>query len=64
MPEYLLTITTRAAEKPIVTERIVRAKNEAAAVKHVVTDTIAVDRPSGDDYMRLAKLGVEIENAA
>lgn len=66
MPDYVIKITAKAPAadaKPTVTERLVRAKNEAAAVKQVVADTISVERATGDDYMRLAKLGIEIENA-
>lgn len=63
-PEYLITITTRAADKPTTTERLVRAKNEARAIAHVINDTVAVDRASTDDVVRLTKAGVEIENAA
>lgn len=64
MPDYVITITTRAADKPTVTERLVRAKNEARAISHIVTDTVAVDRASTDDVVRLTKAGVEIEVAA
>lgn len=64
MPDYLITTTIKRADKPETIERLVRAKNEASALKHVITDTVSVDKATGDDYMRLAKLGIEIENAA
>lgn len=64
MPDYVISVTTNRSTEPQTIERLVRAKNEAAAVKHVVKDTVQVDRASGDDYMRLAKLGIEIETAA
>lgn len=64
MPDYVITITTRAADNPAITERLVRAKNEARALSHVVSDTVGVDRASTDDIVRLTKAGVEIETAA
>jgi len=67
MPDYLIRTTVPAADatKPAVQrERIVRAKNEAAAIKHVVSDTISVDRATVDDAMRLAPAGVKVETAA
>jgi hypothetical protein len=53
-----------ASEKPAIRERIVRAKNEAAALKHVVADTITIARASIDDAMRLAGQGAKVETAA
>lgn len=73
MPDYKITVkvpneaklgTPGGAAQYHKVERLVRAKNEAAAVKHVVTDTVTIDRATGDDYMRLSKAGVEIETAA
>jgi hypothetical protein len=64
MPDYLIQVTTRATDKPTVTERLVRAKNQATALAHVVNDTVAVDRASTDDVVRLTKAGVELETAA
>jgi hypothetical protein len=66
MPDYCIRITAKPAEveaPAIVTERLVRAKNEARAIAHVVKDTISVDRATIDDAMRLAKLNVEVEVA-
>lgn len=65
-PEYLVKVSSKPAvadAKPVVTERIVRAKNEARAISHVVSDTVTVERATIDDAMRLSKLGVEVENA-
>lgn len=66
MPDYLIktTVPTADAAKPAQRERIVRAKNEAAAIKHVVSDTISIDRATVDDAMRLAPAGVKVELAA
>lgn len=65
MPDYLLKTTVPTADhaKTVQRERIVRAKNEAAAIKHVVADTISVDRATVDDAMRLAPAGVKVEVA-
>lgn len=64
MPDYILKITTKQADKPIVTERLVRAKNEARAIAHVVADTVSVDRVSADELIRLTKAGISMEQAA
>jgi len=61
-----MTVTTKAPAKdaaPTTTERLVRAKNEARAVAHVVKDTVAIERASVDDVVRLTKAGVELELA-
>lgn len=71
MPDYKMTVTTsvldsesRDAGRQITIERLVRAKNEARAVAHVVADTVKVERASVDDVVRLTKAGVELETAA
>ena len=62
MPDYLIKtiIPGRGdhfAEPSHVTrERIIRAKNEAAAIKFVVADTITVDRATLDDAIRVGKI--------
>jgi len=65
MPDYLVTVTvppnTNAEATPQRRERILRAKNEAAAIRHVVSDTISVERLRVDDAMRLATTGVTLE---
>jgi predicted GNAT family acetyltransferase len=73
VPDYLVTCTIPNAA-PLGTpggsaevhqrERIVRAKNEAAALKHVVSDTITITRATIDDAMRLAGVGAKVEQAA
>lgn len=72
MPDYLITSTLKvfktidalASPETCKVERLVRAKNEAAALKHVVADTIAVNRASIDDAMRIAAQGGKVEIAA
>lgn len=64
MADYLVThsIPEVGADKAMaVRERIVRAKNQAAALSFVVADSITVDKLSISDAMRLAKAGVEVE---
>lgn len=67
MPDYLIkTILTAGPiedRKPIVVERIVRAKNEAQAIRHVVADTLTVERATTDDAFRLAAQGAKLEVA-
>jgi hypothetical protein len=64
MPDYLITTILRSADEAtgVQRQRIVRAKNEAAALKHVVADTITITRATLDDAMRLSGEGVKIEN--
>lgn len=72
-PDYLITCTIPNAA-PLGTpggaagdhkrERLVRAKNEAAALRHVVSDTIKIERATIDDAMRLAGQGSKVETAA
>ncbi len=76
MPDYLITTTIpldviegdgiekQMKTAPAKRERLVRAKNEAAALKHVVADTITIARASIDDAMRLAGAGARVEVAA
>lgn len=65
MPAY--HIVTRIPEigadkATAIRERMVEAKNEAAALKYVVADTITIDRLSTADAVRLGKAGIEIES--
>ena len=60
MPDYLIITKLDTDTK---TERIIRAKNEAAAVKFVVSDTITVRRAFVDDAMRPAGQGGVVEKA-
>jgi len=63
MPDYLLTVTTNRADTPVTIERLVRAKNEARALAHVVKDTVSCDRASTDEIIRLTQAGVKVEVA-
>lgn len=60
MPDYLIITKLDSDTK---TERIVRAKNGASALKHVVADTITVRSAEIDDAMRLAGAGGKVEVA-
>ena len=60
MPEYFITTQIDSDTKR---ERIVRAKNETAALKHVVADTITIRRAVIDDAMRLSAQGGVVEVA-
>ncbi len=65
MPDYKLTTRVTSDEKDTVTvERMVRAKNEARAIAHVVKDTVTCERLQIDDAIRLGTQGVEIEIAS
>jgi hypothetical protein len=64
MPDYLIKTVIPSETTPAVRERIVRAKNEASALRHVVSDTITIDRASIDDAMRLATAGGKVETVA
>ena len=67
MPDYRVKITHQptSAEmlQEIAVERLVRAKNEARAIAHIVKDTMQIERCSADDLIRLTKLGIEVEQA-
>ena len=66
MPVYLVTVKipdVGADRIDALAERMVEAKNEAAALKFVVADTITIDRLSTADAVRLGAAGVEIEQA-
>ena len=64
MPTYLVTVKIPSIGKDEATairERIVDAKNQAAALAFVASDTITVEKATIEDAMRLAKAGVEVE---
>lgn len=66
MPTYHIHVIARAAgskDESAKIERLVSAKTEAAALKHVVSDTITIDRASVADAVRLGAAGIEIEQA-
>lgn len=60
MPDYLIKTTIPGEGAPVVRERIIRAKNEAAAIKHVVLDSLTVARATLDDAILVG----EIEKAS
>lgn len=61
MPDYKITVSLDSDSKA---ERLVRAKNQAAAIAHVVKDSVQIDKASADEIIRLTKAGVEVEIAA
>lgn len=66
MPDYLITISTTPAAvdaKPVITERLVRAKNQASAINHVVADTVTVAVAETEQIIRCAQSGVKLETA-
>lgn len=62
MPDYLVEMA-QDAKNVEARERLVRAKNESTAIKHVIEDTITITRATTEDIVRLAKAGVELERA-
>ena len=71
MPDYLITATIPGdglhgpdRDIPRKRERLVRARNRAAAVAHVVADTLEVRVADTDDVMRVAQAGGKVEHAA
>jgi hypothetical protein len=62
MPVYLLRITPSATAE--VVERLVKAPNQARALRKVTDDSIEIAEAEPDAIHRLAKAGVEIEVAA
>jgi len=63
MPEYLIRTTIPSEPKGATSERIVRARNQAQALRHVVADTIDVKLATIDDAMRIAAAGGTVEKA-
>lgn len=71
MPDYLITSTLKIFKTtaPLETpetckvERLVRAKNQASALKHVLADTITVESAGTEDAMRIAAAGGKLELA-
>jgi hypothetical protein len=61
VPHYKIIV--QPAKTDVSVTRIVKAKNEARAVAHVVGDTIVTSLAGPDDFMALAKAGGEIEVA-
>ena len=63
MPDYLIKVTVPTQDLDVTKERLVRAKNEARALAHVVKDSITIERAGADDIIRLTKEGVPLEVA-
>lgn len=70
MPVYLIRITIPGdglhgpnRDVPTIRRRIVKADNQAQAIKHVVGDTITCEVASVDEAMLLAAEGVKLEDA-
>lgn len=65
MPTYKVTQTFVADPKAAgqTKERLVEAKNKAAAIRYVAEDTISADVCEIGDAMRLAKAGIVVEEA-
>jgi hypothetical protein len=66
VPVYLITLKIPDIGPDRIdalSERMVEAKNETAALKHVLADSVTVDRLSTADAVRLGAQGHEIEQA-
>lgn len=63
MPIYKAKITLTEGDEQHQTERLVEAKNEAAARKHITNDTIEISLAEGKDIHRLGQDNVGIEQA-
>lgn len=66
MPDYIVKVIARAHDTTAIqhtAERLIRAKNQARALAHVVKDTLEVKVATIDDAIRMSKEGVEIEVA-
>lgn len=61
MPDYLIITTLDSDTK---TERIIRAKNEAQAIRHIIADTVTIDRATLDDAIRVGKIETAIGTLA
>ena len=57
MPVYL--ITNRSTD----TQRLVRAANKAAAIRHVAADTLGAQVASAETLIELLQDGVRVEDA-
>lgn len=66
MKDFIIKTTIPArtdGDEPAVRERLVRARNQAQAVKHVVLDTIQAGAATTEDAMRIASAGGKLELA-
>lgn len=66
MPTYLVvqTFTANPKAEGQQKERLVEAKNKAAAIRYVAEDTISADVCEIGDAMRLGAAGVKVERAS
>ena len=71
MPDYLVTtkLTLISTEGEIrketaQVERIIRAKNEAQAIRHIIADTVTIDRATLDDAIRVGKIETAVGTLA
>jgi hypothetical protein len=64
MPDYIIRTTITRGDEHDTTVRLVRAKNQAQALKHVVADTITIDAATTEDVMSVAAAGGALETAA
>lgn len=60
MPDYIVVTIIETGGVPAKRERIVRAKNEAQAIRHIIADTVTIDRATLDDAIRVGKIEVAI----
>ena len=71
MPDYLVTtkLTLISTEGEIrketaQVESISRAKNEAQAIRHIIADTVTIDRATLDDAIRVGKIETAVGTLA
>lgn len=63
MPDYVVKFTLPGVEKPACV-RLVRAKNQAQALRHVTNDMVTLDVATTEDVMSVAAAGGALETAA
>lgn len=64
MPIYKVTTTISAPDVPFSDTRLVEATNKSQAIQHVARETIAAEIADTKEAVRLAGLGVKIEQAS
>lgn len=62
MPVYAVSVTPGGVDSKV--ERLIRAPNQARAIRKVTEDTIAICEADPETIFRLARDGVEIEVVA
>lgn len=67
MPDYVIKMSVPAPDgaevSPVTRERLVRAKNMPRAIAHVVKDSVTAVSATTEDVMRMARVGIELEQA-